>query len=515
MITRDKEAAKEDTIYGFLLEKLREIPDETALIYGSETLTYRELDKRANQIAFLIRERNIGRNGIIGLMLHRSLEMMIGLFAIIKAGAAYLPIMPDTPKERLKFILQDSQAGLILTHKDYLICFDDMNLSVECIDLDNQLNYAEVPEVCVPTASDDLMYVIYTSGSTGEPKGVMVEHRSVLNRLLWMQDKYRIGRDDVLLQKTPISFDVSVWELFWWVLGGSRLCLLKQGYEKFPQAIIQTIEEKQVTVIHFVPSMLNAFLNYIKDTPEIKRVSCLKHVFASGEVLTIGQVKKFQDILFFANRTELTNLYGPTEATIDVTYYDLPLDRTIESVSIGKPVYHTQIYILDGEREAEIGESGELCIAGVQVARGYLNNQQMTNAKFTPSPFNAEERIYHTGDIARKNKDGNIEYIGREDSQVKIRGLRIELGEIEVTILKYKGIDQCCVLVMNQISINPRITAFIKPSNEIIVAELKQFLSQRLPDYMIPTSYKILKEMPQTVNGKIDKKKLMICENQL
>jgi surfactin family lipopeptide synthetase A len=392
--------------------------------------------------------------------------------------------------------------ALLLTQTPFLKDYD-----IPTLDLCDEGLYTGSAENLEPiNRPENLIYVIYTSGSTGKPKGVMIEHHSVINRLTWMQVHYPLDQEDVILQKTPFIFDVSVWELFWWCMTGSRLCLLKPGYEKFPQAIIECVAQKQVTVMHFVPSMLSAFLNYVDEHRAAPRLASLQQVFASGEVLTPVHLKKFNRILYATNATRLANLYGPTEATVDVTYFDCPTQGEIERIPIGKPIDNIEILILNAENTcAAILEIGELCIAGAGVARGYLHNPSLTAEKFVAHPLRARERIYRTGDLARWLPDGNIEFLGRADQQVKVRGIRIELGEIEIAIAECAAIRQCVVVAEQESENVTLLTAYIVVNDEFSVKALKDYLKTILPDYMIPNLFIPVDAIPLTPTGKADR----------
>ncbi len=477
-------------------------------VFGVPSLTCADLNKKANQLAHSLRAGGIGPGDIVALMVERSFAMMIGILGVIKAGAAYLPLSPDNPPARTDYMLKDAGVRVLLMHTKTAgrTTFDG-----SIINLDDPGIYRGPEEnpVIVNQASD-LAYVIYTSGSTGKPKGVMIEHRSVVNRLHWMQRGYPIGGDDVILQKTPYYFDVSVWELFWWALQGAKLCFLMPRGEANPLAIVETIRKHHVTVLHFVPSMLNIFLGYLdgKDDRFLESLASVRRVFVSGEALAPSHVKQFNNILGKKFRARLTNLYGPTEATVDVSYYDCPPHNDFEKVPIGRPIHNIKLYVLQDGRQAAIGETGELCIAGVGLARGYLNNQGLTDEKFVDNPGNPGERIYRTGDVARWLPDGNIEYLGREDHQVKIRGLRIELGEIENTVRDYPGVADC-VCVTRQYSENViLIIAYLVCRSTVEIDGLKQYLKKHLPDYSIPNHVEILDKMPLTSSGKADRKAL-------
>ena len=405
-------------------------------------------------------------------------------------------------------MLRDAEVRVLLVHTKTLgkTTFDGLT-----VNLDDPGTYRGPEEnpVIINHASD-LAYVIYTSGSTGKPKGVMIEHRSVVNRLQWMQRAYPIGGDDVILQKTPYYFDVSVWELFWWALQGARLCFLMPRGEGNPLAIVETVRKHHVTVLHFVPSMLNVFLGYLdgKDDRILQGLASVRRVFVSGEALAPSHVRQFNNILGERIGARLTNLYGPTEATVDVSYYDCPSHNDFEKVPIGRPIYNTRLYVIRDGRQTAIGESGELCIAGVGLARGYLNNQALTDEKFVDNPGKPGERIYRTGDMARWLPDGNIEYLGREDHQVKIRGLRIELGEIENTVRDFPGIADCVCVARKYSDSVTLIVAYLVCRSEVSIDDLKHYMKKYLPDYSIPNHFEILSEMPLTPSGKADRKAL-------
>jgi amino acid adenylation domain-containing protein len=441
-------------------------------------------------------------------MVERSFAMMIGILGIIKAGAAYLPLSPDHPPARTHYMLQDAEVRVLIVHTRTAgrTSFDGTIVNMD--DPGIYLGPKENP--IIVNQARDLLYLMYTSGSTGKPKGVMIEHRSVVNRLHWMQHAYPIDENDVILQKTPYYFDVSVWELFWWALAGAKLCFLRPGGEGSPLAILEAIRKHRVTVLHFVPSMLNVFLEYLdgKDDRVLQGLASVRRVFVSGEALTPSHVKKFNNILTNRIGARLTNLYGPTEATVDVSYYDCPSHNDFATVPIGKPIHNIKLYVIRDGRQMAVGEAGELCIAGVGLARGYLNNQTLTDEKFIDNPCNTGERIYRTGDVARWLPDGNIEYLGREDHQVKIRGLRIELGEIENTIRDCPGVADCVCVVRKYSENVILIIAYLVCRSEVDIGGLKQYLRKHLPDYSIPNHFVILDKMPLTPNGKADRKAL-------
>ena len=476
--------------------------------FGNSSLTFDQLNAKANQVAHLLRASGVGPGSIVGLLVERSFAMIIGLLGILKAGGAYLPIATDNPSDRIRYLLDDAGVRVLLTQEKTVGL---VSLEGKIINLESPDIYAGPEENPSPLAQpDDLAYVIYTSGSTGRPKGVMVEHRAIVNRLHWMQSAYPIGPDDVILQKTPYYFDVSVWELFWWAMTGAKLCLLRPGGEKIPMVLLDTIRRQHVSVLHFVPSMLNVFLEYLdgRDATAFAGLASLRRVFASGEALMPAHVRKFNALLSTTTAPKLTNLYGPTEATVDVTWFDCPTDGDFARIPIGRPIHNTRLHIIKDGQAALLGEPGELCIAGTGLARGYLNNPSLTAEKFTGHPLNPAERIYRTGDIARWMPDGNVEYLGREDHQVKIRGLRIELGEIENTIREFPGIADCVVTVKRYSENVILIVAYLVERMPIVHELLKGHLRTRLPDYMVPSHYERIAEIPLTPTGKADRKAL-------
>lgn len=493
-------------VYDYLEYQADNNPERIAAVFDNCSLSYGELNKRANQLARVLRSKGVKRDSVVGIMTERSPEMIIGIFAILKAGGAYLPISPDYPEDRISFMLSDSEAVLLLTQRRYR----EITGGVEVLDLeDGNLYMGDGHNLERISGPHDLAYVIYTSGSTGKPKGAMIEHHSAVNRIDWMQKKYPINEDDVILQKTPYTFDVSVWELFWWSFTGSKVVFLEPGGEKDPEIIIRAIEKNSVTVMHFVPSMLNAFLKYIEGREKDERLKSLKQVFSSGEALNLQQVESFNSLLYEKWGTMLINLYGPTEATVDVSYFDCSTDEKLSVVPIGKPIHNIRLYILDKNDNLQpVGAVGELCISGVGVGRGYLNRPELTMEKFLPDPFFENERMYRTGDLARWLPDGNIEYLQRLDHQVKIRGFRIELGEIENRLMSHPEVGEAVVIPKKDNSGSSFLVGFYTGDEEQNTEDLKEYLSKYLADYMIPSYIIWIDKIPLSPNGKADRKAL-------
>jgi amino acid adenylation domain-containing protein len=412
-------------------------PNAPAVVFNNEQLTYQELDRRANQLANYLNRKGVGPDTLVGICMERSLEMVIGLLGILKAGAAYVPLDPTYPQERLAFMVTDAQPCLLLTQQKLLSSLAEHQAEVLCLDSGWETIGKESGESRGSgVTGDNLAYLIYTSGSTGKPKGAMNTHRGIVNRLLWMQEKYQLDESDRVLQKTPFSFDVSVWEFFWPLMTGACLVVARPEGHKDAAYLTRLIQEEKITTMHFVPSMLYAFL----EEREIEGCVTLKRVICSGEALPYALQERFFERL----PAELHNLYGPTEAAVDVTSWACRKESPEKFVPIGRPIANTQIYLLDQYlNPVPIGVPGELHIGGVQLARGYWNRLQLTAEKFIPDPFSPKEgaRLYKTGDLARYLPDGNIEFLGRIDFQVKIRGFRVELGEVETTS---RCPESCC-----------------------------------------------------------------------
>ncbi|MWC28295.1 non-ribosomal peptide synthetase [Paenibacillus sp. MMS18-CY102] len=421
-------------------------PDNVAAIYEGERMTYSQLDKEANRVANYIRSLGAGPEVMVGICMERSFDLVIGLLGIMKAGAAYVPIDPSYPLERITFILEDAEPAILLTKTMHLADLSACSGAVVCVDDDaarEQISAASEEGPEVEQSGDQLAYMIYTSGSTGKPKGAMNAHRGIVNRLLWMQERFGLQESDKVLQKTPFSFDVSVWEFFWPLMTGATIVLAKAEGHKDASYLTKLIQEEEITTVHFVPSMLQVFL----EDNEAAKCTSLKRVICSGEALPLTVQERY----FGKMDAGLYNLYGPTEAAVDVTEWTCQREGEWTTVPIGKPIANTQIYILDSYlNPVPIGVPGELHIGGVQVARGYYKRTDLTQEKFISNPFSndPQARLYKTGDIAKFWEDGTVEYLGRIDHQVKVRGFRIELGEIEAALERCPGVQQAAVIAM-------------------------------------------------------------------
>jgi amino acid adenylation domain-containing protein len=511
----DKTYENEICIHTKLEQQTLKTPEAIALRWDDKFLTYDELNKHANRLAAFILSVQTETNQIIAVCMDRSPEMIISLYAILKAGKAYLPIDTSAPLERTRSILEDSKPIFVFTKSDYRRYIPEGKYRI--VELNNLIDHPlseqdNNPALNIP--SDSLAYIIYTSGSTGDPKGVLIQHFSVLNRLGWMQNQYSIKSSDILIQKTPITFDVSIWELFWWSFAGSSLVLLSPGAEKNPSSLIEAIEKFKVTTIHFVPSMFNAFRVYIDSFNEQTKLKSLSRIFLSGEALPPESVNAFYSMMKNSGVPALVNLYGPTEATVDVSYYNCPQNSNNKIIYIGKPIDNTKLFVVNRKNKIQpVGVPGELVIAGTNLAKGYLNRPELNKEKFINIlglDKSSTLKVYKTGDIARWTSIGEIDYIGRIDNQVKIRGFRIELGEIESKIMEFKGVESCAVVVNKSNQDNPLLIAYLKysGSGELDISNIKTFLAERVPEYMVPTTIISLPEMPLTSSGKIDRKTL-------
>ncbi|WP_421556617.1 non-ribosomal peptide synthase/polyketide synthase [Pseudomonas kitaguniensis] len=459
-------------------------PNATALVFEGQRLSYAELDQRAHTVARALRAAGIGRESIVPVCMQRSVEMVVALLGVVHAGAAWLPLDPELPAARLAFLIADADAQVTLTQAQWL---SHLPVGHTAWTLDTLPAAENSPALDVHAT--DLAYVLYTSGSTGQPKGVMNEHGALMNRLHWMQDAFPIGPNDRVLQKTPYSFDVSVWEFFWPLITGATLVVARPDGHRDPAYLSQLIQQEQITTLHFVPSMLRAFV----EEPSLADCRSLRQVFASGEALPVDLVQRFMS----QHPAALVNLYGPTEAAIDVSVWRCSVTDSV--VPIGKPIANLRLYILDdAQQPLPIGSIGELYIGGVGVARGYLKRDELSAERFL---MVNGERLYRTGDRCRFLADGNIDYLGRLDHQVKLRGQRIELGEIDAALLAQPSVRDAATVLLDQ-----RLVSFW--SGDADEASLRAALGNQLPTHMLPSLLVQLDHLPLNSNGKLDRKAL-------
>ena len=509
-------------------QQVERTPEAVAIVFEQAILTYRELNTRANQLASILQRNGAGPDVLMGVFMERSLDLVVGLLAILKAGAAYTPLDPSYPTERLAWMLTDAQPVIVLTQTHLMTALPATNAQIICLDADWERITHEPP--LNPTSHVtpyNLAYVIYTSGSTGHPKGVMNTHRGICNTLLWLQETYQLTLGDCLLQKTSLSFDLSLEELFWPLIAGARLVIARPEKYQDSSYLVSLMAQDAITVLDVVPSALQVFI----EEPDWSYCPTLRLVISGGEPLSLALQKRF----FASHSASLLNTYGPTEAAIDATFWlcerrDSALCLSDGySVPIGRPIANTQIYLLDKNLQpVPIGVPAELYIGGVNLARGYLNRADLTAERFIPHPFAGTEhpfvgtglvpvregeRLYRTGDLARYRPDGAIEYLGRIDQQVKLRGVRIELGEIEAILRGHPAIQECVVLAREDLSGEKRLVAY---ATEIVGAGLipaptllRTYLQERLPLYMIPSTFVLLDALPLLPNGKVDRRALV------
>ncbi|WP_225830133.1 non-ribosomal peptide synthetase [Streptomyces sp. NK08204] len=485
-------------------ERVRRHPDAEAVRHAGRSLTYDALNRRANRLAHRLRRHGVGPNVVVGVAMERSLDLVVSLLAVLKAGGAYTPLDLDLPAARLAAIAEDARPPVVLTHgpaADRLPPLDCPVLDVD--DLAAELAAEADDDPGVTVDGEDLAYVIFTSGSTGRPKGVMNVHAALRNRLLWMQDAYRLDASDRVLQKTPFSFDVSVWEFFWPLMAGATLVVARPGGHRDSGYLARTIQDEAVTTLHFVPSMLQVFL-----TEQVEKCTSLRRVICSGEELT----RDLHDRFLARSRAELHNLYGPTEAAIDVTSWHCRHDDADRRpVPIGRPIANTRLYVLDQRlRPVPVGVPGELHIGGRGLARGYLNRPDLTAERFIDDPFVPGGRLYRTGDLVRHRPDGALEFLGRLDHQIKLRGLRIELGEIEAVLITHEAVREAVVVAHEHAPGDVRLAAYVTcaAGTAPSAGDLAAHLRRRLPDYMVPATFTVLERLPLTPSGKTDRKAL-------
>ncbi|MEM1290628.1 MAG: amino acid adenylation domain-containing protein [Cyanobacteria bacterium P01_H01_bin.162] len=518
-----------------------------AVRFNDETLTYRNLNARAEQLAHHLQSLGVGPEVPVAVCVDRSLDLVVALFGILKAGGAYLPLDPSYPRDRLAWMLQDAAPPVLITHSTTAHLLSDLPTNTKQINLTASPPHSpnpSLPHSPTPPLHQHPISLLYTSGSTGRPKGVINTHRGLVNRLCWMQDTYPLTAIDRVLQKTPLSFDVSAWEIFWPLMTGACLVLARPGGHKDSAYLVELIQREHITTLHFVPAMLTAFL----EAPNVADCTTLKRVICSGEALPSSLQTQFFQTL---PGVELHNLYGPTEAAIDVTAWTCspspsPLPTT--SVPIGRPIANTQIYLLDSQqRLVPPGIPGELYIGGVGVARGYWHRPDLTAERFVPNPFEegignrgqgigdrgqeksgiqSPERdqnpstLYKTGDRACYRPDGTLEYLGRIDHQVKLRGFRIELGEIEAVLTQHPDVSQAVVMLREDSPQAPQLIAYVVLNFELSILNselktqkvptppLRTYLTDHLPPYMVPSQFVTLAALPLLPNGKVNRKAL-------
>ena len=493
-------------IHQMFEDQVQKTPHSTALVFEGSKMSYGELNCRANRLAHHLKKLGVGPDVAVGVCIERSFEMVISLMGILKAGGAYVPFDPNYPKDRVEYMIRDARVNVLITFESLIPLIPEFDGELICLDREDGRLDGEKDENPACEATDgNLAYIIYTSGSTGEPKGAMNTHLGMRNHKQWMQYNYKLTANDRVLQKTPFSFDVSVWEFFWPLITGACLVVAKPEGHKDPGYLVRTIVEENITVIHFVPPMLSVFLEHT----DVRRCVSLRHVFCSGEALSIELQHRF----FNYFDIPLHNVYGPAECADVSTAWTCRSDYSDRIVPIGRPISNVQTYILDKHMNPlPLGVAGELCVGGAGVGRGYINKPGLTEARFVSNPFSSEPGavMYKTGDLARYLEDGVIEYMGRSDFQVKIRGMRIELTEIERVLAGHPAIKECTLNTWEKQPGSVHLVCYAVSSREAAVkpAELQAYLGKSLPDYMVPRIYVFLEKIPLLPNGKINRKEL-------
>lgn len=503
------EYLKNKTIIDLFEEQVKKTPNNIAVVYEDKKLTYRELNEKANQLTRYIKDNGANKNTIIGIMLPRSLEMIISILAVLKAGSAYLPIDPDYPKDRIEYILSDSKSKILISLSN-ISC--NAIKGCKTINLDEDLQHIEKmssKDMKNDINYSDLAYIIYTSGSTGKPKGVKLKHLSLTNLVFYCNNYVEYLKKNTyraVVSVTTVSFDIFIFETLISLQRGLKLVIANEKEQNIPKCLDELIEREKVEIIQTTPSRMQIFYNNIKDMPHFKY---LKYITLAGEQLPDTLVKNLKNV---AN-CRIYNGYGPSETTVFSTLTDVT-DK--KKVSIGRPLYNTQIYILNKDGQlCPIGVTGEICISGDGVGYGYINNEELTKKSFVPNPFVKDSIMYKTGDLGYYNSKGEIFCLGRTDNQVKIRGLRIELGEIEKVLLKNPGISNCAVIKVVDEKAHEFLCAYLVKKLPIEIGEIKTSLHKELPNYMVPQYFVELDDLPYTPNGKIDRKKLPIPKNEI
>lgn len=486
----------EKTVFELFEQNAKDKPDKIALVFGDQTMSYKELNQKSNQLARMLRDNFVKPNDIVGILANRSMEMFIGILAIIKAGGAYLPIDPEYPIERIHYMLDDCNINVLLTmeHLKDFISFQGKTLYLDR----NQLYQGDSNNLENLTALHSLIYVIYTSGSTGLPKGTLIEHKSIINLISGLSSIIDFKEDKTILSLASFAFDMSIPEILLPLAKGMKIVIATEEQKNNPKYLNDCIIKNQVTMMQITPSRLQLMFNYGKS---IDFLTVLTEIMVGAEPFPKALLEKLKE----HTRAKIYNLYGPTETTVWSTVGDLTSSNI---VTVGAPIQNTQILILNHQGElCPIGEEGELCISGDGLARGYLNRPELTNEKFIVNKYLKGEKLYRTGDLARMLPNGILEVLGRMDGQVKLNGKRIELGEIEYHLLKYNKIKEAVVVVKDNI-----LCAFIVSDSTSFDSDVNEYLEKFLPHYMIPTNYIKIDKVPLSFNGKVDKKALLQLE---
>ncbi|HVQ39952.1 MAG TPA: amino acid adenylation domain-containing protein, partial [Pyrinomonadaceae bacterium] len=503
------EYPRELCIHELFEAQVQRTPEAVAVVFGDEQLSYAELNSRANQLAHYLRAQGVGPDSLVGLCVERSAALVVALLGILKAGGAYVPLDPNYPRERLEYMIEDSGPVMVLTQEwlePRLLVSGVPKLRLQADkELLSSYRTDNPGGAEVGLSAAHLVYVIYTSGSSGQPKGAMVEHGGIVNCIAWMQETYQLDGSDKFLAQTSLNFDPSVWEILWPLTVGAVVVLARAEGHYDPGYLKQLIISEEVTTAYLVPSLLRQFLA----EPGVEQCSSLKRVISGGAALSGQTIDRFHRLL----AAELHHSYGPTEASIAASEWSCPRVAETGAVALGRPLGNTQLYVLDKDWQvAPLAVAGELYIGGVGVGRGYRNRAELTAERFVPDGFSKEpgRRLYRTGDVVRYWSDGNLEFLGRVDQQVKVRGYRIELGEIEAALLGHGGVQEAVVVAREEADGEKRLIGYIVPVEQgrVSAEDLTVYLAQRLPDYMVPAIWLELEQIPVTNSGKIDRQAL-------
>jgi amino acid adenylation domain-containing protein len=513
-------------IHQLFEEQVERTPHNVAVVFENNSLTYQQLNTRANQLAHYLQELGVKPDTLVGICVERSLEMIVGILGILKAGGAYVPLDPEYPQERLNFMLEDSQVKVLVTQAKLVESIPQHQAQLICLDTDWEKiaqNITSNPESGVKP--DNLTYIIYTSGSTGKPKGVLVNHANVVRLFAATDSWYHFNSQDVWTLFHSYAFDFSVWEMWGALLYGGRLVIVPYLVTRSPESFYELLCQEKVTILNQTPTAFRQLIQAEESvkgdiSPLLREVGkdsvtetdlSLRLVIFGGESLEINSLQPWFD-RHGDQLPQLVNMYGITETTVHVTYRPLSMADVNSTASvIGRPLPDLQVYLLDQYLQpVPVGVPGEMYVGGAGVAKGYLNRPELTTERFISSPFEHSNKLYKTGDLARYWPNGELEYLGRIDNQVKIRGFRIELGEIEALLASHPQIWETVVLVWDDTAGDKRLVAYIVPQPEItiIIDEIRQFLKAKLPDYMVPNAFVILEALPLTTNGKIDRRAL-------
>ena len=498
------DSERRQTLHELVEDQARMTPEAVAVVCGDQQASYQEINERANRLAHYLISHGAAPERLVGICLPRGIDLVVSLLAVLKSGAAYLPLDAAYPTQRLRYMLEDSGAGLVITSNEMATALPETTARLICLQEQlEQISTHSSNDPAVRVFADNLAYEIYTSGSTGKPKAVMITHRAIVNHMLWMNSRFPLAQHDAVLQKTSLSFDASVWEFYAPLMSGARLVMAREGAHRDSGYLVKEVAKQRVTVLQVVPSMLRMILR----EEGLEACQSLRRVYCGGEAMDTELVETFYERL---DRVQLVNLYGPTEASIDSTYADCAADRGGAVVTIGRPIANVNIYILDDRgRMAPVGVVGEIHIAGEGLARGYANKPDQTAERFLPDSYGLEAgaRIYQTGDLGRYRTDGVIEYVGRVDTQVKLRGYRIEMGEVESALRQQESVKEAVAVIRGETDEQKRIVGYVvgEEGATLDIELVMKATKARLPDYMVPSRIMVLERLPLGLNGKVDR----------